>query len=106
MISHFSDKTLYILYRIFGTHLNDTILDKSSYYRNKNGQEFLGYYLIIMNKFFNLPIESISSQIPFSQIWCEKVLSKFNVKRYNTILDKVIKYDNEYENAKQKLFRV
>lgn len=106
MISNYSDKTFYILYRIFGVHIDKIITDRKYYYDNRNRESFLGYYLVVMNKFYKLPLENISSQISFSLIWCEKILKKFNIKKYNTILPKIEKYDLEYESAKTKLFKI
>lgn len=105
MIGEYSDKTFYILYRMYNFQVSELIMDKSKYYSNKNGESFLAYYVYLMNKYFNIPLESVSSQIPFSQIWCEKVLSKQKAEKLNTLHLRAKELEKEYDSAKKKLFK-
>jgi hypothetical protein len=103
-VSHYSDRTLYILYRVLNKHINNIVTDKSQYYNCKEGEKYLSYYIYVMNRYYKIPISQIASSIPFAEQWCESILRKF--KAPQKFLQQINQYNAEYEIAKNKLFKV
>lgn len=103
-LSHYSDRTLYILYRILNKHVNTIVTDKSNYYKCKEGEEYVSYYVFIMSRYYKIPVSQVASTIPFAEQWCELLLRKF--KAPSKLLQQINIYNAEYETAKNKLFKV
>ncbi len=104
-ISHYSDKTLYILYRILNRHINYIIENKSDYYIPLH-KTILGYYVCIMKNYYKIDIKDISNTTHFTIEQCEQAYIKFDKNNYKSIKKDISKYDTEYTIAKQKLFRI
>jgi hypothetical protein len=104
-LSYYSDKTMYILYRILNKHINYIIVNKSDYFIPFH-RAVLGYYVCIMKDYYKIDIKDISNTTHFTIEQCEQAYIKFDKKSYKDIKYDIPKYDTEYIIAKQKLFRI
>lgn len=102
-LHYYSEKSKFLVFKFCGVIFDD-LLSKGWSAHNKY-REVLSLYIYLMNVYFRVPLNLLSSTLPIEEYRCKLYVDSLKISYITKISEKLDNYSEQYDITLAKLFK-